>query len=410
MTSFNENLTKYAELAVKVGVNIQEGQSLYITASIDNPEFVRLLTKTAYEVGAKQVYVDWTDDVITRTRFELAPSESFTEYPAWKIQEREQLAEQGAAFMSVMSSSPDLLKGIDSSRIAAFQKAAGTALSKYRQYVQSDKISWTVVAAPSKAWAAKVFPELAEDQQIPALWEAIFKAVRADVDSPIEAWSKHDDTLHEKVDYLNDKNYLKLHYTAPGTDLTIELPKGHLWCGAGSVNEKGETFMANMPTEEVFTVPLKTGVDGVVSSTKPLSYGGNIIDDFKITFEKGRIVKVEAAEGQEVLQQLVDTDEGAKYLGEVALVPHQSPISESGLLFYNTLYDENASNHLAIGSAYAFCLEGGKKMSQEELQEHGLNQSITHVDFMIGSDKMDIDGILENGSKEAIFRGGNWAF
>jgi len=410
MTSFNENLTKYAELAVKVGVNIQEGQSLYITASIDNPEFVRLLTKTAYEVGAKQVYVDWTDDVITRTRFELAPSESFTEYPAWKIQEREQLAEQGAAFMSVLSSSPDLLKGIDSSRIAAFQKAAGTALSKYRQYVQSDKISWTVVAAPSKAWAAKVFPELAEDQQVPALWDAIFKAVRADVESPIEAWLKHDDTLHKKVDYLNDKNYKKLHYTAPGTDLTIELPKGHLWCGAGSVNEKGETFMANMPTEEVFTVPLKTGVDGVVSSTKPLSYGGNIIDDFKITFEKGRIVKVEAAEGQEVLQQLVDTDEGAKYLGEVALVPHQSPISESGLLFYNTLYDENASNHLAIGSAYAFCLEGGKKMSQEELQEHGLNQSITHVDFMIGSDKMDIDGILEDGSKEAIFRSGNWAF
>ena len=410
MTSFNENLTKYAELDVKVEVNIQEGQSLYITASIDNPEFVRLLTKTAYEVGAKQVYVDWTDDVITRTRFELAPSESFTEYPAWKIQEREQLAEQGAAFMSVLSSSPDLLKGIDSSRIAAFQKAAGTALSKYRQYVQSDKISWTVVAAPSKAWAAKVFPELAEDQQVSALWDAIFKAVRADVESPIEAWLKHDDTLHEKVDYLNDKNYKKLHYTAPGTDLTIELPKGHLWCGAGSVNEKGETFMANMPTEEVFTVPLKTGVDGVVSSTKPLSYGGNIIDDFKITFEKGRIVKVEAAEGQEVLQQLVDTDEGAKYLGEVALVPHQSPISESGLLFYNTLYDENASNHLAIGSAYAFCLEGGKKMSQEELQEHGLNQSITHVDFMIGSDKMDIDGILEDGSKEAIFRSGNWAF
>jgi aminopeptidase len=410
MTSFNENLIKYAELAVKVGVNIQEGQSLYITASIDNPEFVRLLTKTAYEVGAKQVYVDWTDDVITRTRFELAPSESFTEYPAWKIQEREQLAEQGAAFMSVVSSSPDLLKGIESSRIAAFQKAAGTALSKYRQYVQSDKISWTVIAAPSKSWAAKVFPELEEDQQVSALWDAIFKAVRADVTSPIEAWSNHNETLHEKVDYLNNKNYLKLHYTAPGTDLTIELPKGHLWCGAGSVNEKGETFMANMPTEEVFTVPLKTGVDGVVSSTKPLSYGGNIIDNFKITFEQGRIVKVEADEGQEVLQQLVDTDEGSKYLGEVALVPHQSPISESGLLFYNTLFDENASNHLAIGSAYAFCLEGGKKMSQEELQQNGLNQSITHVDFMIGSEQMDIDGILEDGSKEPIFRAGNWAF
>ncbi|WP_019414557.1 aminopeptidase [Paenisporosarcina sp. TG20] len=410
MTLFNENLKKYADLAVKVGVNIQPGQILYITASIDNPDFVRLLTKTAYEVGAKQVYVDWTDDVITRTRFEMAPSASFEEYPAWKVQEREQLADQGAAFMSIVSSSPDLLKGIDSSRIATFQKAAGTALTKYRQYVQSDKISWTVLAAPSKSWAAKVFPDLPEEQQVSSLWDAIFKAVRADVEAPIEAWSKHDDLLHEKVDYLNEKKYHKLHYTAPGTDLTIELPNGHLWCGAGSVNEKGETFMANMPTEEVFTVPLKTGVDGVVSSTKPLSYGGNIIEDFKITFEKGRITKVEAAAGQEVLQQLINTDEGAKHLGEVALVPHRSPISESGLLFYNTLFDENASNHLAIGSAYAFCLEGGKKMSQIELEENGLNQSITHVDFMIGSDKMDIDGILEDGTKEAIFRGGNWAF
>ncbi len=410
MTSFNEKLTRYAELAVKVGVNIQPGQSLYIAAAIDNPEFVRLLTRTAYENGAKQVYVDWTDDVVTRTRFELAPSESFEEYPAWKVQERLELADSGAAFMNVMSQSPDLLKGIESSRIAAFQKAAGTALSKYRQYVQSDKISWTVVAAPSTSWAAKVFPSLSAEKQVPALWEAIFKAVRADLDSPIEAWAKHDDTLHEKVDYLNEKKYHKLHYTSPGTDLTIELPKGHLWCGAGSINEKGEAFMANMPTEEVFTVPLKTGVDGFVSSTKPLSYGGNLIEDFKITFEKGRIVSVEAKEGQEVLEQLVATDEGAKHLGEVALVPHKSPISESGLLFYNTLFDENASNHLAIGSAYAFCLEGGKKMSQEELADHGLNQSITHVDFMIGSQLMDIDGIREDGSKEAIFRKGNWAF
>ena len=410
MTNFNEKLTNYAELAVKVGVNIQPGQNLYIAATIDNPEFVRLLVKTAYEVGAKNVYVDWSDDVITRTRFELAPEEVFSEFPEWKVQERMTLADGGAAFMSIMSQSPDLLKGIESSRISAFQKASGTALSKYRQYVQSDKISWTVVAAPSVAWAAKVFPSLPTEEQIPALWEAIFKAVRADVESPIQAWTDHDATLHTKVDYLNEKKYHKLHYTAPGTDLTIELPKGHLWCGAGSINEKGDAFMANMPTEEVFTVPLKTGVNGYVSSTKPLSYGGNLIEDFKITFENGRIVSVEAKEGQEVLEQLAATDEGAKYLGEVALVPHKSPISESGLLFYNTLYDENASNHLAIGSAYAFCLEGGKKMSQEELAEHGLNQSITHVDFMIGSESMDIDGILEDGTKEAVFKQGNWAF
>lgn len=408
--NFEGKLTKYAELAVKIGVNIQPNQYLYIAASIESAPFVQIVTKIAYEVGAKQVFVDYTDDEITRTRYELAPDDSFDFFPPWKVQEREWLAEQGAAFMSIVSQSPDLLTGIDSKRIASFQKAAGTALSKYRQYVQSDKISWTVIAAPSKQWAKKVFPHIAEEEQVDALWEAIFKATRADLAYPIQAWAQHNDNLHEKVDYLNKKSYAKLHYTAPGTDLTIELPKGHLWCGAGSVNEKGDEFMANMPTEEVFTVPHKDGVNGYVSSTKPLSYGGNIIDDFKITFENGRIVKVEAKQGEEVLKNLVATDEGSHYLGEVALVPFHSPISESNILFYNTLFDENASNHLAIGSAYAFCLEGGKTMSRDELNKHGLNESITHVDFMIGSAEMNIDGITEDGQAEAVFRNGNWAF
>lgn len=410
MTSFNEKLSRYAELAVNVGVNIQPGQQLYIAASIEAAPFVRLIVKKAYETGAKQVYVDWNDDEVSRLRFELAPEDSFSEFPSWKVQEREQLAEQGAAFISVMSQSPDLLKGIDSKRIAASQKAVGQALSKYRQYVQSDKISWTVVAAPSKAWAKKVFPNVPEEEQVSTLWEAIFKAVRADLDQPVKAWAQHDELLHTKVDYLNEKKYTKLHYSSPATDLEVALPEGHLWCGAGSVNEKGDAFMANMPTEEVFTVPDKTGVNGFVSSTKPLSYGGNIIDGFKVTFENGRIVDVTAEQGEDVLKQLVETDEGSHYLGEVALVPHQSPISDSNILFYNTLYDENASNHFAIGSAYAFCLEGGKKMSQEELAAHGLNQSITHVDFMVGSAEMDIDGILPDGTREPIFRNGNWAF
>ncbi|PSL25991.1 aminopeptidase [Planomicrobium soli] len=410
MTSFNDKLSRYAELVVTVGVNIQPGQPLYIAAAIEAAPLVRLIAKKAYEYGSKQVHIDWNDDETSRLRFELAPEESFSEFPAWKVQEREQLAEQGAAFLSIVSQSPDLLKGIDSKRISAAQKAAGTALSKYRQMVQSDKVSWSVIAAPSKAWAAKVFPDLAEEAQIEALWEAIFKAVRADLDEPVEAWLAHDKTLHTKVDYLNSKKYKKLHYTSPNTDLEVALPDGHLWCGAGSVNEKGAAFMANMPTEEVFTVPHKTGVNGYVSSTKPLSYGGNIIDEFKITFENGRITDVTAAQGEEVLKQLVASDEGSHFLGEVALVPHQSPISASNILFYNTLFDENASNHFAIGSAYAFCLEGGKTMSTEELEKHGLNQSITHVDFMVGSDKMDIDGILEDGTREPIFRDGNWAF
>ncbi|WP_042478894.1 aminopeptidase [Bacillus ndiopicus] len=409
-TVFEKNLLKYAELAVKIGVNIQKDQYLFIQASTEVAPFVRLITKVAYENGARQVFVDFADDEITRLRYELAPEDSFDFFPEWKKLERESLAEQGAAFMSIMSQSPDLLKGVDTKRIAINQKAAGTALNKYRQYVQSDKISWTVIAAASNEWAAKVFPELAAEEQVNALWDAIFKATRADLDNPVEAWKNHDNALHSKVDYLNEKKYEKLHYTAPGTDLTVELPKGHLWCGAGSINERGHEFMANMPTEEVFTVPHKTGVNGYVSSTKPLSYGGNIIDNFKLTFEEGRIVKVEAEQGEEILKQLVETDEGAHYLGEVALVPHESPISASGLLFFNTLFDENASNHFAIGSAYAFCLEGGKTMAQEDLLANGLNQSITHVDFMVGSGEMNIDGITADGQKEPVFRNGNWAF
>jgi aminopeptidase len=410
MSEFQKNLEKYAELAVKVGVNIQEGQTLVVNATLDAVEFVRLVVKKAYETGAKNVIVNWNDDVVSRTKYDLAPDEAFQEYPLLRAKEQEELIGIGAAFMSVISASPDLLKGVDPERISNFQKAAGKALSNYRKAMQSDKVSWTVVAAASPEWAAKVFPNMPSDNQVSKLWEAIFKATRSDLDNPVEAWKIHDETLHEKVHYLNEKRYKQLHYTAPGTDLTIELPKGHLWVGAGSTNEKGFEFMANMPTEEVFTVPFKTGVHGTVASTKPLSYGGNIIDRFSVTFENGKIVGVKAEEGEEILKRLVDTDEGSHYLGEVALVPYNSPISQSNVLFFNTLFDENASNHLAIGSAYAFCIEGGKEMSSEELKENGLNESITHVDFMIGSAEMDIDGITVDGKSEPVFRAGNWAF
>ncbi|MEH6953393.1 aminopeptidase [Neobacillus drentensis] len=410
MSEFQKKLEKYAELAVKVGVNVQKGQTLVVNTTLDAAEFVRLIVKKAYETGAQNVIVNWNDDTVTKTKYDLAPDDAFLEYPVWRAKEMEDLADQGAAFMSVISTSPDLLKGVNPERIANFNKAAGKALANYRKAAQSDKVSWTVIAAAAPAWAAKVFPDEPAENQVNRLWDAIFKAVRADLDNPVEAWKKHDETLHEKVHYLNEKRYQKLHYTAPGTDLTIELPDKHIWVGAGSVNEKGFEFMANMPTEEVFTVPLRTGVNGTVASTKPLSYGGNIIDRFSITFENGRIVGVKAEEGEEILKRLVDTDEGSHYLGEVALVPVNSPISQSNVLFFNTLFDENASNHLAIGSAYAFCIEDGKKMSSEELKENGLNESITHVDFMIGSTKMDIDGITADGQSEPVFRGGNWAF
>ncbi|MCY9203360.1 aminopeptidase [Bacillus atrophaeus] len=410
MDSFSKKLSTYALLAVEVGVNVQKGQHVVVNASTEVRDFVRLIVKHAYEKGAKHVTVNWQDDEVSRLKYELAPPEAFDEYPEWEAKGKEALAEKGAAFISVVSSSPDLLKGIESKRIAAFQKAAGKALHTYRQYIQSDKVSWTVIGAASAGWASKVFPGHSEEEAIQLLWEEIFNTTRVNEENPVQAWKEHDQTLHQKVDHLNAKHYSALHYQAEGTDLTIELPKKHVWAGAGSINENGNEFMANMPTEEVFTLPQKDGVNGTVSSTKPLSYGGNIIDNFTLTFKNGRIVDIKAEKGEDILKELVETDEGSHYLGEVALVPYDSPISKSDILFYNTLFDENASNHLAIGSAYAFNIEGGKQMSREELVKEGLNESITHVDFMIGSKDMSIDGITADGKREPVFRNGNWAF
>ncbi|WP_347548294.1 aminopeptidase [Pseudalkalibacillus hwajinpoensis] len=409
MTTFQENLQKYADLAVKVGVNIQKGQTLVVNAPLTSAEFVRHIADRAYEAGAKNVHVEWNDENLTRIKYDKAPDEAFKEFPTWKAKGFEELAENGAAFLSITSSNPDLLKGVDPERISNASKTAGKAMEGYRNYIMSDHNSWSVVAVPSKPWAAKVFPEAPEEEQEAKLWEAIFQATRVLTGDPVQAWKEHSANLEQKVDYLNNKHYSKLHYRAPGTDLTIELPKAHQWVGGISENVNGDHFVANMPTEEVFTIPHKTGVNGVVASTKPLSYGGTVIEDFSLTFEEGRIVKAEAKHGNETLQHLIETDEGAHYLGEVALVPHDSPISNAEIIFFNTLFDENASNHLAIGNAYSFCLEGGKKMSKEELERAGANESVTHVDFMIGSEQMDIDGIKEDGSSEPIFRNGNWS-
>lgn len=410
MSDFQNKLQKYAELAVKVGANVQPGQNLIVNATVDAAELVRLIVKQAYEAGARFVKVNWSDDTVTRLRYEMAADESFLDEPKWYAGEMLEYVENGAAVLHVISSDPDLLSGVDPQRITNHHKTYGKAMSKYRELQMSDKFSWSIVAVPSQTWAAKVFPDLPENEQVPALWEAIFKTVRLDRPDPIAAWREHIDNLTQKSDYLNAKRYKKLHYIAPGTDLTIELPKGHLWVAAESINAQGNTFLANLPTEEVFTAPLKTGVNGTVSSTKPLSYNGNIIDRFKLTFENGRIVNFTAEVGEENLKQLIELDEGSHYLGEVALVPHGSPISQSGILFYNTLFDENASNHLAIGNAYAFNLEGGKSMTREELAQSGLNASFAHEDFMVGSAEMDIYGVTEDGKEEPIFTKGNWAF
>jgi aminopeptidase len=410
MELFNQKLEKYAALAVQVGVNIQPGQTLVVTAPIIAAPFVRLVAKKAYEAGAKNVHIEWQDDESIRLKYDLAPDEAFLEYPMWRAKGWEEMAENNAAFLSVLAANPDLLKGIDPERIANANKTAGQALKGYRSYAMSDKISWSIVAVPSAAWAEKVFPNVEAEKREDALWDAIFAATRINTENPVQAWREHTDFLDSKASYLNAKKYKALRYQGPGTDLTIELPEGHIWVSAGSENAKGTVFVANMPTEEVFTAPLKEGINGTVRSTKPLNYSGTLINDFSLTFEKGRIVDVQAAEGAEVLKRLIETDEGSHFLGEVALVPHKSPISDTNLIFYNTLFDENASSHLAIGKAYAFCLEGGKSMSEEEQAAHGLNSSIVHVDFMIGSAELNIDGILADGTTEALFVNGNWAF
>lgn len=407
---YETQLQKYAELLVKVGLNVQEKEPVYILASIDASEFVHLIVEEAYKVGAIDVKVNYKDDRISQLKYQYEPDEFFEEVKQYDIDEKMDYLNRKAAFLSIVSSSPDSLKDADPKKISKAMQANGKAFKDYMVAVQSDRMSWCVASYPSAGWAKMMFPDLDEEAAVNKLLETILKTVRVDQEDPVKAWEEHDHLLHEKADYLNLKKYKALHYKSEGTDLTIELPTGQYWSGASSINSKGNSFVANMPTEEVFTAPHKNGVNGVVSNTLPLSYSGNIIDDFTLTFKDGEVVDYKAGVGQEILKSILETDEGAKRLGEVALVPVDSPISNMNTLFYNTLFDENASCHIALGSAYAFCIEGGKDMTPEALAENGLNDSTTHVDFMIGSKELSIDGILENGEKEPVFREGNWAF
>lgn len=410
LENFNENLKKYARLIAETGVNVQDNHTVVLQISVDQAPLARLITEEAYRLGAAEVIVQWSDETIQREFLAHAATDRIENVPQYKIDQTDDWIAKGASRISVVSSNPDALAGVDAQRVAAFQAANGKALVNLRKATQANKVSWTVVAAASEGWAAKVFPELAtSEEQVDALWNEIFKTTRIYEENPVIAWNIHDKKLQEKAAELNEQQFTALHYTAPGTDLTIGLPKNHLWEGAGSYNARGEEFMANMPTEEVFTAPDSRRVDGYVSSTKPLSYAGTIISGMKFTFKDGKVVDFSAEQGEEALKNLLAIDEGAKHLGEVALVPDPSPISQSGLIFYNTLFDENASNHLAFGSVYAFNLQGGTEMSEEELAEAGLNRSQTHVDFMVGSDKMNIDGIKEDGTIVPVFRNGDWA-
>ncbi|OCS86934.1 aminopeptidase [Caryophanon tenue] len=408
--TFNEKLAAFAELAVKVGVNIQPGQYLLINTSVETLPFTRLVVDAAYKAGAGRVHVQLTDDFIARAFYEGGSEEEMAKYPKWIVAQRDELIEEEGALLWIDAQDPDLLAGIPVERIATQQKVGGEALANYRKAVMTDQIAWSIIAVPSEKWAAKVFAHLPEDEQMGAMWEAIFHTVRIGEGDAVAKWREHVANLESRAQQLNDKRFKKLHYKAPGTALTIELPDKHVWASGSSKTPQDTTFIANMPTEEVYTMPAKYGVDGYVSNTKPLVYQGNIIDGFTLWFEGGKIVKAEAKVGNDLLQQLIQNDEGSSYLGEVALVPHKSPISSSNILYYNTLFDENASNHLAIGAAYPTNYEGGRDLTEAQMEEKGINTSITHEDFMIGSGEMDIDGELYDGTVEPIFRSGEWAF
>ena len=410
LPNFKENLAKYAKLLVSTGINVQPGHTVQLTIAVDQAELARLIVKEAYALGAAEVLVNWSDDVIAREGLVNVDVERLEQVHPQRVTEMNYLLEHKSSRLVVLSDDPGAYDGVDPEKLSRSARAISQALNPMRQATQANKISWTLGAASGLEWAKKVFPNATSDEEaVDLLWDQIFKTCRIYEEDPIKAWEEHEARLVAKAKVLNDEQFVKLHYTAPGTDLVLGMPKNHLWEAAGSINAQGEKFIANMPTEEVFTAPDYRVADGYVTSTKPLSYNGNIIEGIKVTFKDGEIIDVTAEKGDEVMKKLVFDNAGARGLGEVALVPDKSPISQSGVTFFNTLFDENASNHLAIGQAYAFSIEGGTEMSQEELKEAGLNRSDVHVDFMIGSNKMNIDGIREDGTRVPIFRDGEWA-
>ena len=408
-------LPRYAALAIRVGLNLRPGQRLLIVGplasggvSLEAAPFVRELTAAAYDAGASMVEAIWGDEPLQRVRFRRAPGDSFDLFSRWLPGALEEHAAAGDAVLSVYANDPDYLKDEDRAHIGAVQQATARAVRPFRERIGRNDTNWSVVAAAAPGWAAKVFPNETPSDAVASLWQVIGRLCRLDHPDPVAAWRVHLDHLVRRRDILNARRYTALKYSGPGTDLTIGLPDGHEWVSGVSTSRNGISFAPNVPTEEVFTLPHKDRVDGVVSSSKPLSYGGTVIEDFRLEFAAGRVVGVQARSGEDVLKQLVNIDPGAARLGELALVPHSSPISQSGVLFFNTLFDENAASHLALGSAYKFTMAGGEDMTEEAFEAAGGNRSAMHVDFMIGSGELDVDGVRPDGRTEPLMRFGEW--
>ncbi|MBV2142104.1 aminopeptidase [Falsochrobactrum sp. TDYN1] len=402
-------LERLAEVAVRVGLQLREGQDLVITAPVVAVPLVRLIARHAYKAGAGLVTPFFADDGITLARYENASDGSFDRAADWLYEGMAKAYANGAARLAIAADNPMLLSMQDPAKVSRANRANSIAYQPALEKIAGFDINWNIISYPNPAWAALMFPGEPEEMATRKLADAIFSASRVDVDDPVGAWAAHNANLRTRTQFLNGKNFSALHFTGPGTDLTVGLADGHEWHGGASMAKNGITCNPNIPTEEVFTTPHALRVEGHVSSTKPLSHQGTLIDNISVRFEAGRIVEAKASRGEEVLLKVLDTDEGARRLGEVALVPHSSPISQSGLLFYNTLFDENAASHIALGQCYSKCFIDGATLTPKQIAAQGGNSSLIHIDWMIGSNQINVDGINANGSREPVMRGGEWA-
>lgn len=407
---FEEQLQKMAQVAVTVGANIQSGQRLLVRAPLESAPLARSIAEVAYKLGARFVDVQWIDDHLHRIRHMHAPRDSFEYHPQWHAHPLNDIATTNDAVISIIGTDPDLLADQDAGLISQERAIKESQIAPFRKEQKSNRVNWTIVSWPVVAWAQKIFPEYSPQEAQKALWDLIFTTSRLHHSDPVAHWREHSAELKKRAAYLNAKQYRWLTYKGPGTNLKLGLPVGHIWCAAESETPRGIQFVANIPTEEIFTLPHKDETQGVVTCSKPLQHDGAMIEDFSLVFKQGRVVDFDARVGKYALEHLLKTDEGASRLGEVALVPHSSPISQSGVLFFNTLFDENAASHLALGSAYNFCLERGTEMDEDEFAQHGGNSSLAHVDFMIGSDQLHVDGITQAGKTEQIMQNGEWSF
>ncbi|HEY6937275.1 MAG TPA: aminopeptidase [Terriglobales bacterium] len=407
---FAQKLDRLAEVAVRIGLGLAPRQEMVMTATLEQVPLVRRITEHAYKAGASAVTTIYADEECALLRFHHAQDFSFDVAPAWLYDGMAAAYRSGAARLAITGADPALLAKEDPEKVSRLNRATSKAYRPALELITRQEINWTIVAGATPAWAAAVFPGLPPEHALERLWNAIFDATRMDKADPVRAWKEHDAHLHARAQRLNEKRYAALHFRGPGTDLRVGLADEHQWDGGGSVARNGVYCIPNMPTEEVFTTPHKARVDGHVTSTKPLSYQGTMIEGISVRFEAGRIVEARADRGHHVLETMIDTDEGARRLGEVSLVPHSSPIAASGLLFLNTLFDENAACHIALGQAYTMCMKDGEKLSREELAARGANESLIHVDWMIGSNRIDVDGITASGGTEPLLRAGEWTW